>query len=84
MVGRQNAEGAVTVTAVIYPDFAKAAEKGLGNDLTAISAELKKEIAALNRGLPAFKQIRGVELRRTEFDKTTTHKIKRYTIDQAQ
>ena len=84
VVGRKNAEGAVTVTALIYPDFNRAAEMGLGEDLGAISAELKGDIARLNRSLPAFKQIRDVELRRTEFDKTTTHKIKRYKIDQAQ
>lgn len=82
VVGRKNDEGAVTVTALIYPDFAKARELGLGDDLNAIGAVLKEHIAALNRTLPAFKQIRGVELRRTEFDKTTTHKIKRYKLEQ--
>ncbi len=82
VVGRKNEEGAVTVTAVIYPDFAVAKEMGLEEDLNAIGVELKQKIAELNRSLPAFKQIRGVELRRTEFDKTTTHKIKRYKLEQ--
>ncbi|MBP5288824.1 MAG: AMP-binding protein, partial [Clostridia bacterium] len=82
VIGRRNDEGAVTVTACVYPDFAKANELGLGEDLNAIGAALTEDIAALNRTLPAFKQIRGVELRRTEFDKTTTHKIKRYKLEQ--
>ena len=84
VVGRQDADGNVAVTALIYPDFARAAEKGLGNDLKAIGEEIKKEIALLNRTLPAFKQIRGIEMRRTEFEKTTTKKIKRYTIQQSE
>ena len=82
VVGRQNADDNLVVTALIYPDFAKAGELGLGDDLNAIGDRIKKEIAGLNRTLPAFKQIRGIELRRTEFDKTTTKKIKRYTIQQ--
>ncbi len=82
VVGRQTADDTVAVTALIYPDFAKASEMGLGDDLNAIGDRIKKEIAVLNRTLPAFKQIRGIELRRTEFDKTTTKKIKRYTIQQ--
>ncbi len=82
VVGRTNADGAVTVTALIYPDFARAVELGIGDDLNAIGAELKKRVADLNRKLPSFKQIRSVEVRRTEFSKTTTHKIKRYKLDQ--
>jgi long-chain acyl-CoA synthetase len=46
-----------------------------------IAAELKAQIAGINKTLPSFKQIRGVEMRKTEFDKTTSHKIKRHSID---
>lgn len=84
VVGRTNPENdTVAVTALIYPDFAKAAEKGLGDDLNLIGETIKKEIGVLNRSLPSFKQIRGIELRRTEFDKTTTKKIKRYKIQES-
>ncbi len=80
VIGRKNEEDNVVVTALIYPDFAKAEEMGLGNDLGEISSVLKDQIAALNRTLPSFKQIRGVEMRRTEFEKNTSKKIIRYKI----
>ncbi len=80
VIGRKNEEDTVVVTAVIYPDFAKAAEMGLSDDLNEIGGVIKTEIAALNRTLPSFKQIRGVELRRTEFEKTTSKKIIRHII----
>ena len=83
VVGRSDDDGNVVVTALIYPNFTLASEKGLGSDLKVIGEEIKKEIAVLNRSLPAFKQIRGIEMRRTEFEKTTTKKIKRYTIQQS-
>ncbi len=80
VIGRKNEEDNVVVTALIYPDFAKADDMGLGSDLGKISGVLKDQIAQLNRTLPSFKQIRGVEMRRTEFEKNTSKKIIRYKI----
>ena len=80
VIGRKNEEDNVVVTALIYPDFAKADEMGLGSDLGEISSVLKDQIASLNRTLPSFKQIRGVEMRRSEFEKNTSKKIIRYKI----
>ena len=80
VIGRKNDDDNVVVTALIYPDFYKADEMGLGNDLGEISNVLKDQIATLNRTLPSFKQIRGVEMRRTEFEKNTSKKIIRYKI----
>jgi long-chain acyl-CoA synthetase len=45
-----------------------------------IDTMLNKEIRALNRKLPNYKQIRRVEVRDTEFAKTTTQKIKRHLV----
>lgn len=80
VIGRKNDEDNVVVTALIYPDFAKAEELGLGSDLNAIGGVIKEKIAELNRKLPSFKQIRGLEMRRTEFEKNTSKKIIRYKI----
>ena len=74
--GKPNASGETVITAMIYPDFEKAKELGL-DDINAIKDEIKREIQELNRKLPIFKQIRGIEIRKTEFEKTTTKKIKR-------
>ena len=37
----------------------------------------KPVLLDMNRNLPSFKQIRNIEIRKTEFEKTTTKKIKR-------
>lgn len=80
VIGRKNSEDNVEVTALIYPDFAKAEEMGLGSDLTVIGGVIKEKLAELNRTLPSFKQVRGLEMRRTEFEKNTSKKIIRYKI----
>ena len=81
VVGRVQEDGeTVKITAVIYPDPSEAEALGL-EDRAQIATYLKEQVAQLNKSLPAFKQIRGVELRKTEFDKTTSHKIKRHTIN---
>ncbi len=43
---------------------------------------LDREIRALNRHLPGYKQIRQVRVQETEFAKTTTQKIKRHLVHQ--
>ena len=42
-----------------------------------IEETLKKDIAKVTKELPSYKHIQDVEIRKTEFDKTTTNKIKR-------
>ena len=61
VIGRTAEDGTVTVTALIFPDMPRAAEMGLGDDLNEVGAVIKSEIATLNRTLPSFKQIRGIE-----------------------
>lgn len=82
VVGKTEADGeTVSVTALIYPDFTKAEELGL-NGIDAISEVLRTEINKINASLPLFKQIRGVEIRKNPFIKTSSQKIMRHKIDQ--
>lgn len=61
------------LTAEIYPDFSYAQE----NKIQDIEHALREEILRLNTSLPKFKQIQKIFIRDTEFEKTTTKKIKR-------
>lgn len=75
VVGRE--ENDVTkLVAVIFPNYEKYDEMS-END---IRSAIQKEIASLNKKLPSFKQIHKLEFRKTEFEKTTSKKIKRHLI----
>ena len=76
VVGKELEGGETVICAQIYPDFAKAEEMGI-DGLENIKNTLKEYVQTLNKSLPLFKQIRSVEIRKSEFDKTTTKKIKR-------
>ncbi|MBQ8401678.1 MAG: AMP-binding protein, partial [Clostridia bacterium] len=76
VLGRENAQGEVVITALIYPDYTRFE----GKDKSGIFDAIKSQITDLNRTLPAFKQIREIEIRDTEFERTTSRKIKRYTV----
>lgn len=75
VVGREKDDD-VILTAVMFPDYDKF--KDATED--EISAALKAQIMNVNRRLPSFKQIRGIEIRRVEFEKTPTKKIIRSKI----
>ncbi len=78
VIGRKSDEGdEVVLTAVVYPDFSKFA-KDVSDD--EIKDSIRKAINAVNKKLPSFKQIKSVEIRRNEFEKTTTKKIKRQLV----
>ncbi len=78
VVGRKN-EGSdeVVLTAVIYPDFTKFPKDV---DEETVKDTIRKAINATNKKLPTYKQIKAVEIRKTEFEKTTTRKIKRQLV----
>lgn len=76
VVGKTLADGETVICAQIYPDFAKAEELGI-KGIENVKDALKEYVQTLNKSLPLFKQIRSVEVRKSEFDKTTTKKIKR-------
>lgn len=76
VVGRTKDSGEVVLTAIIYPDFDQF--KGCTDE--EIIAKMKSEVSAINKMLPIFKQVRSIELKKNEFEKTTTKKIIRYKL----
>ncbi len=76
VVGREEDDGATKLVAVIYPAYEKYPDFS-END---IRGEIQKSITALNKRLPSFKQIHKLEFRKTDFEKTTTRKIKRHLV----
>lgn len=78
VVGRKKEETEeVVLTAVVYPDFNSYDKNTSVSD---IGDDIKKKIMEINKRLPSFKQIRNIEIRKTEFEKTTTRKIKRFLV----
>ena len=67
----------IILTAIIYPDSAVYVNGETNED---ILMDLNAKVTALNKSLPSFKQIKKVELRETEFVKTTSKKIKRNLV----
>lgn len=76
VIGRENSSDDIVITAMIYPDYT--ALEGKTSD--EISDMMKSEIASINKSLPLFKQIRNIEIKKNEFQKTTTQKIMRHKI----
>ncbi len=78
VVGRKSADSdEVILTAVVYPNSDK-----LPADVTdeQVLEMVRKAINAVNRRIPGFKQVKAVEIRKTEFEKTTSKKIKRHLV----
>ena len=67
----------VVLTVVAYPNFEKL-PAGATEEL--IHETIYKQIMQINRRLPSFKQMKALELRSTEFEKTTSKKIKRHLV----
>lgn len=57
---------------VIYEEFGENVDEGQ------VQALIKKAIAEINERLPIYKRIRNISVRKDEFIKTTTKKIKRF------
>ena len=76
VLGRPNASGETVITAVIYPnpEFSKDKTK------EEVEAAVRAAVTEVNKSLPVYKQVRDTELRDTEFEKTTTRKIKRFLV----
>jgi long-chain acyl-CoA synthetase len=78
VVGRKADEHTPTaLVAVIYPNYDKF-EKDCSEEN--VKATILASIRAINRDLPSFKQVSLIELRPTEFEKTTSKKIKRHLV----
>ncbi len=69
------------LAALIYPDLELATKQGINTD--AHSKIMDDNIAALNKDLPAYSQIRKVKLYNEEFEKTPKRSIKRYLYQHA-
>ncbi len=76
VVSRDGDNGEGVITAIIYPSKELLDTKD--NEL--IQATIKDEVQKVNKSLPSFKQIRNIEIRKNEFEKTSTRKIKRYKL----
>ena len=76
VIGRKNASGETAITAVIYPN----SELTEGKEKDEIMTLVKSAVEQTNKHLPTFKHIQDVEIRETEFEKTTTRKIKRFLV----
>ena len=78
VVGRKGEDGeTVNLTAIVYPQADLFPE---GTDKETIYNAIYAKITELNRKLPSFKKIKGLELRDEEFEKTTSRKIKRHLV----
>ena len=78
VVGRKGSKGdEINLTAVVFPNL-----ENFPKDTTPeqIGESIRTSVNQLNRRLPAFKQIKAVEIRKTEFEKTTSKKIKRHLV----
>ena len=78
VVGRKAPDSdAIILTAVVFPAYDKF-PTGANEEL--IRESIRNSINAMNRRLPGFKQVKAVEYRQTEFEKTTSKKIKRHLV----
>ena len=76
VLGRNTDDG-IKLTAVIYPNFDKF-DKNTSTEQ--VQSTISNQIKELNKKLVAYKQIRIIEFRSTEFEKTTSRKIKRHLV----
>lgn len=78
VVGRKTPDGEqINLTAVVFPDYSRFPE---GVSDQEVNDVIRSRVSELNKELASFKRIKAVEIRKTEFEKTTTKKIKRQLI----
>lgn len=81
VVGRECKEtGDITVVAVVYPNKEECDKAGLTTNEQIYEA-INGAVTKINKKLASYKHIHKVELRDEPFEKTTTRKIKRYTVN---
>ena len=79
--GADDEKGDITIVASIRPDEEEVAEaigEEKAEDDEAIKELLWKEVDRINADLPLFKKIKKISVRREEFEKNTSKKIKRF------
>lgn len=77
VVGRTQDTGRIELTALVYPDYSKFPD---GTDEATVRRSLEYSIGAMNKKLPSFKRIMRIEIRSTEFEKTSAKKVKRHLV----
>ena len=78
VVGRKAEDSdTVLLTAVVYPN---AEAFPAGTDKDTIYKTIYQKITEQNKRVASFKKIMALELRDTEFEKTTSRKIKRHLV----
>lgn len=60
------------ITAEIYPDY----------ETANVESTIRKQISDLNKTMPLYKQVKNVKFRTSEFEKTSTKKIKRHRLEE--
>ena len=70
-------KGRITIVAEIFPNADELAALGV----TDPQAYFEEKVKELNEKMPPYKAVKTVKLRDTEFQKNTSRKIVRYTID---
>ncbi len=78
VLGRENANGEVAITAIVVPDMNN--PEIAGKTPSEIYSATKDAVININKHLPSFKHVTNVEVRYEEFEKNTSKKIKRYKI----
>ena len=68
----------IGLCAEVFPDKAKVEELGIADS---IAESLKKDVKSATSALPVYKQITKIVVRKEEFIKTTTNKIKRQVAE---
>lgn len=76
VVGRQNG-ATVNLVALIYPNATKFDPHASPEEIHAV---IERNIRTLNKRLPSHKQIKQIEIRDREFEKTSSKKIKRHLV----
>lgn len=74
VIGRANNSGEIAITALIFPDY----DKLEGKNDDEIEQIIHDAVNDVNRTLPSFKHMSAVEVRKEEFEKTSSKKIKRF------
>lgn len=75
VIARNNELGEPVITAIIVPE-----DGILAKSDAEIQAKLKEDVLSVNDKLPSFKQIRNIEIRKNDFEKTSSQKIKRHVL----
>jgi len=78
VTGNDDGKGDIIVTAAIFPNMeAVCAQLGENPDPALVQKLIDEEVRKVNQQMVSYKHVRKVVLRDSEFDKTTSKKIKR-------